>query len=131
VIYGTVDPLVHPNAGRDTAASIPGANLLMIEGMDHTDPDVATDQRCDRVSCAERCERISIARAHLCCASGTTSSPACLKQERKIIHFVYSETLQFTPGLRCHRHGEIRYGGDVVRYRRSFRPTSDQAARPL
>src|ERR1700674_3949799 len=33
VIHGTVDPLVRPEGGKDTAASIPGAKLLMIEGM--------------------------------------------------------------------------------------------------
>jgi pimeloyl-ACP methyl ester carboxylesterase len=38
VIHGTVDPLVHPEGGRDTAASIPGAELLMIEGMGHALP---------------------------------------------------------------------------------------------
>jgi len=38
VIHGTVDPLVHPAGGMDTAASIPGAKLLMIEGMGHAIP---------------------------------------------------------------------------------------------
>jgi pimeloyl-ACP methyl ester carboxylesterase len=38
VIHGTVDPLVHPEGGKDTAASIPGAKLLMIEGMGHAIP---------------------------------------------------------------------------------------------
>ena len=38
VIHGTVDPLVHPMGGKDTAASIPGAKLLMIEGMGHAIP---------------------------------------------------------------------------------------------
>ncbi len=38
VIHGTVDPLVHPMGGSDTAASIPGARLLMIEGMGHALP---------------------------------------------------------------------------------------------
>jgi pimeloyl-ACP methyl ester carboxylesterase len=38
VIHGSVDPLVRPQAGRDTAASIPGAKLLMIEGMGHALP---------------------------------------------------------------------------------------------
>lgn len=38
VIHGTVDPLVRPEGGRDTAASIPGAKLLMIEGMGHAIP---------------------------------------------------------------------------------------------
>jgi pimeloyl-ACP methyl ester carboxylesterase len=38
VIHGAVDPPVHPDAGRDTAASIPGAKLLMIGGMGHAIP---------------------------------------------------------------------------------------------
>src|SRR5712672_1797660 len=38
VIHGTVDPLVRPEAGKDTAASIPGVKLLMIEGMGHALP---------------------------------------------------------------------------------------------
>lgn len=35
VIHGTADPLVHPMGGKDTAVSIPGAKLLMVEGMGH------------------------------------------------------------------------------------------------
>jgi len=38
VIHGKLDPLVHPAGGRDTAASIPGAELLMIDGMGHALP---------------------------------------------------------------------------------------------
>ncbi len=38
VIHGTVDPLVRPEGGKDTAASIPGAKLLMIQGMGHALP---------------------------------------------------------------------------------------------
>ncbi|WP_426435136.1 alpha/beta fold hydrolase [Bradyrhizobium genosp. P] len=38
VIHGTVDPLVHPDGGKDTAASIPGAKLLMVEHMGHALP---------------------------------------------------------------------------------------------
>jgi pimeloyl-ACP methyl ester carboxylesterase len=38
VVHGTVDPLIHPAGGKDTAASIPGAKLLMIEGMGHALP---------------------------------------------------------------------------------------------
>jgi len=38
VIHGTVDPLVHPAGGRDTADSIPNAKLVMIEGMGHAMP---------------------------------------------------------------------------------------------
>jgi len=38
VIHGTIDPLIPVAAGRDTAASIPGAELLLIEGMGHSFP---------------------------------------------------------------------------------------------
>jgi len=38
VIHGTVDPLVRPEGGKDTAESIPGAKLLMIDGMGHALP---------------------------------------------------------------------------------------------
>ena len=38
VIHGTIDPLVRPEGGKDTAASIPGAKLLLIEGMGHAIP---------------------------------------------------------------------------------------------
>jgi pimeloyl-ACP methyl ester carboxylesterase len=38
VIHGSVDPLVRLEGGKDTAESIPGAKLLMIEGMGHALP---------------------------------------------------------------------------------------------
>jgi pimeloyl-ACP methyl ester carboxylesterase len=38
VIHGSVDPLVRPQAGKETAATIPGAKLMMIEGMGHAIP---------------------------------------------------------------------------------------------
>jgi pimeloyl-ACP methyl ester carboxylesterase len=38
VIHGTVDPLVRPEGGKDTAASISGAKLMMVEGMGHALP---------------------------------------------------------------------------------------------
>jgi pimeloyl-ACP methyl ester carboxylesterase len=38
VIHGTADPLVPAEAGRDTARTIPGARLLLIEGMGHSFP---------------------------------------------------------------------------------------------
>ncbi|MFT3717290.1 alpha/beta fold hydrolase [Pseudorhodoferax sp.] len=38
VIHGDVDPLVPLAAGRDTAASIPGAELMVLPGMGHTLP---------------------------------------------------------------------------------------------
>jgi pimeloyl-ACP methyl ester carboxylesterase len=38
VIHGTVDPLVRPEGGKDTAASIPGAKLMMVDRMGHAIP---------------------------------------------------------------------------------------------
>ncbi|MEZ4236869.1 MAG: alpha/beta fold hydrolase [Myxococcota bacterium] len=38
VVHGTDDPLVPPRAGRATARAIPGAELLMIDGMGHDLP---------------------------------------------------------------------------------------------
>ena len=39
VIHGAADPLVPVEGGRDTAASIPGARLVEIEGMGHDLPE--------------------------------------------------------------------------------------------
>jgi pimeloyl-ACP methyl ester carboxylesterase len=38
VIHGALDPLIPPEAGRATAAAIPGAELLEIDGMGHDIP---------------------------------------------------------------------------------------------
>lgn len=38
VIHGTADPLVSIEGGKETAAAIPGAELLLIEGMGHDLP---------------------------------------------------------------------------------------------
>jgi pimeloyl-ACP methyl ester carboxylesterase len=38
VIHGTDDPVVPMEAGRDTAEAIPGAQLILIEGMGHDLP---------------------------------------------------------------------------------------------
>jgi pimeloyl-ACP methyl ester carboxylesterase len=38
VVHGTVDKMVHVSGGRSTAAAIPGAELLLVEGMGHDLP---------------------------------------------------------------------------------------------
>ena len=38
VIHGTDDPVVPVEAGRETAEAIPGAHLMLIEGMGHDLP---------------------------------------------------------------------------------------------
>jgi pimeloyl-ACP methyl ester carboxylesterase len=49
VIHGTVDPLVRPEGGKFTTAAIPGAKLLMIEGMGHALPIPMWPQIIDRI----------------------------------------------------------------------------------
>lgn len=43
VVHGKDDPLILPACGEDTAASIPGARLLLIEGMGHEIPPTFYD----------------------------------------------------------------------------------------
>lgn len=38
VIHGTDDPVIPSEAGKDTARAIPGASLMLIEGMGHDLP---------------------------------------------------------------------------------------------
>jgi pimeloyl-ACP methyl ester carboxylesterase len=49
VIHGTADKLVAPSGGRATARAIPGARLLMIEGMGHDLPRAAWPQILDAI----------------------------------------------------------------------------------
>jgi pimeloyl-ACP methyl ester carboxylesterase len=50
VIHGTVDKMVRPSGGRATARAIPGARLLMIEGMGHDLPRGAWPQIIDAIT---------------------------------------------------------------------------------
>ena len=50
VIHGIDDPLVPVEGGRDTAASIPGAKLLEIEGMGHDLPLELVEQIADAIA---------------------------------------------------------------------------------
>ena len=38
VVHGTADKMVHVSGGRSTAAAIPGAELLLVDGMGHDLP---------------------------------------------------------------------------------------------
>jgi pimeloyl-ACP methyl ester carboxylesterase len=49
VVHGTADPLVQPSGGRQTAKLIPGARLLMLEGMGHDLPPALWPQLVDAV----------------------------------------------------------------------------------
>ena len=50
VIHGTVDKMIRPSGGRATAKAIPGARLMMIEGMGHDLPRGAWPQLLDAIS---------------------------------------------------------------------------------
>jgi pimeloyl-ACP methyl ester carboxylesterase len=50
VIHGTDDPLIPFEGGKDTAASIPGAKLILIEGMGHDLPRGAWPQIVDAIA---------------------------------------------------------------------------------
>jgi len=50
VIHGADDPLVPLEAGRDTARVVPGAGLLVIEGMGHDLPDFALPALADAIA---------------------------------------------------------------------------------
>ncbi len=49
VIHGTADKLVRPSGGKATAKAIPGAELLLIDGMGHDLPRPAWDQIIDGI----------------------------------------------------------------------------------
>jgi pimeloyl-ACP methyl ester carboxylesterase len=44
VIHGSNDPMVRPSGGRATASAIPGARLMVVEGMGHDLPKAAWPQ---------------------------------------------------------------------------------------
>jgi pimeloyl-ACP methyl ester carboxylesterase len=57
VIHGTRDRMVRPSGGRATAAAIPGAQLVTIEGMGHDLPHGAWEQMVDAIAAnAERAD---------------------------------------------------------------------------
>jgi pimeloyl-ACP methyl ester carboxylesterase len=50
VIHGSADPLVAPSGGRATVRAIPGAKLMMVEGMGHDLPRAAWPQLIDAIA---------------------------------------------------------------------------------
>jgi pimeloyl-ACP methyl ester carboxylesterase len=50
VIHGSVDKMIRPSGGRATAKAIPGARLMMVEGMGHDLPRGAWPQLLDAIS---------------------------------------------------------------------------------
>lgn len=50
VLHGTDDPLVPVDGGRDTAAHIPGAELILVEGMGHDIPPGLYDVFVDAIA---------------------------------------------------------------------------------
>ncbi|MGH7024853.1 MAG: alpha/beta fold hydrolase [Caulobacteraceae bacterium] len=58
VIHGADDPLVPIEGGRDTAASIPGAELLVIPGMGHDVPPALYDTLAEAIDGVARRARV-------------------------------------------------------------------------
>jgi pimeloyl-ACP methyl ester carboxylesterase len=66
VIHGSIDPLISPSGGRATARAIPGAKLMMIEGMGHDLPRVLWPRLIDAfASHAAAADRLTEGRASL------------------------------------------------------------------
>jgi pimeloyl-ACP methyl ester carboxylesterase len=63
VIHGTVDKMVRPSGGKATAKAIPGARLMMVEGMGHDLPRGVWPQIIDALSEHARAADGSRARA--------------------------------------------------------------------
>jgi pimeloyl-ACP methyl ester carboxylesterase len=57
VVHGTKDPLVHVSGGRATAKAVPGAQLMLIDGMGHDLPQDAWERIADGI--AENARRAS------------------------------------------------------------------------
>jgi pimeloyl-ACP methyl ester carboxylesterase len=49
VVHGTEDRMVHVSGGRATAAAIPGAELLLIDGMGHDLPPALFETFADAI----------------------------------------------------------------------------------
>jgi pimeloyl-ACP methyl ester carboxylesterase len=60
VVHGTADRLVRPSGGRATAAAIPGADLIEVEGMGHDLPAGAWPRILPEI--VERARRFDTAR---------------------------------------------------------------------
>ncbi len=58
VVHGLADKMVHPSGGRATAAAIPGAELLLVDGMGHDIPPALFPTFADAIRrTADRTER--------------------------------------------------------------------------
>ena len=58
MIHGTADKLVAPSGGRATATAIPGAKLVMIEGMGHDLPRAVWPQVVEAIAPARERETV-------------------------------------------------------------------------
>ena len=54
VVHGAADPLVTPSGGEATARAVPGAELLMVEGMGHDLPEPLWPQLVDAIAANAR-----------------------------------------------------------------------------
>ena len=59
VIHGDADPLVPVEGGRDTAANIPGADLIIVPGVGHEMPAAVLDVFVDGILSAMARSKVS------------------------------------------------------------------------
>jgi pimeloyl-ACP methyl ester carboxylesterase len=50
VVHGMADRMVHVSGGRSTAAAIPGAELVLVEGMGHDLPPALFESLVDAIA---------------------------------------------------------------------------------
>ena len=77
VIHGTVDKMIRPSGGRATAKAIPGARLMMIEGMGHDLPRGVWPQIIDAI--AEHARAATAAAAAVAAALSGGRSRATMR----------------------------------------------------
>jgi len=80
VIHGDADPLARVEGGRDTAAAIPGAELLIIEGMGH---DLPRDAWPRIIGAIDALASKVTPRTATAAADGTASRPRTVARARE------------------------------------------------
>ncbi|UJA20777.1 alpha/beta hydrolase [Thermoleophilia bacterium SCSIO 60948] len=76
VIHGTVDKLVLPSGGTETARLIPGSELIRIENMGHDLPRGAWDRICDAIATNARRGAESLGEGPSPAPPASTAEPA-------------------------------------------------------
>ena len=119
VIHGTKDKMVRPSGGRATAAAIPGAQLVTIDGMGHDLPRGAWDRMVDAI----------VANAERADASAAAPPPRSLRRVTTITRAGAEALDRLAPlWLVLHRHHRAVGGEALGPVRRRRRPPGGPGA---